>query len=186
METVNRDSDQELLKKSASDPEAFGVFYDRYFDKVLAYFSRRTSCSQTAADLTSETFAEALDGCHRYDASQGIPASWLFGIARHQLLQMLRKHEVNDRALQKLGIGRILLDDDTVERIESQIDARAKSIDLRLALQKLPRDMSNAVALRVGHNLPVNEVAARLGCSNGTVRVRVSRGLAKLAVSIHA
>ena len=47
-------SDAELLRTSARDPEAFGVFYDRHAATLLAYFQRRTACPESAADLAAD------------------------------------------------------------------------------------------------------------------------------------
>ena len=44
-------TDDELL--SSSDPEAFGVFYDRHIKSLLGYFARRTRDPEVAADLTA-------------------------------------------------------------------------------------------------------------------------------------
>lgn len=185
-ERVRQPTDQELLHASSSDPEAFGQFYDRYFDSVLRYFCRRTSCSHLAADLTAETFAKALLGCRRFRSESGSASQWLFGIARHELLGMFRKKAVSDRAMQRLGIGMIPVDDMSLERIEALIDASARVVDLREAMQQLPPAVAQAVTLRVGHELSFEEVASRLGCSTGAARVRVSRGLTKLAEVVDA
>jgi RNA polymerase sigma-70 factor (ECF subfamily) len=59
-------SDAELLRASAAEPEAFGVFYDRHAAAVLAFLARRTGCPQLAADLTAETFAAAFVSRRRF------------------------------------------------------------------------------------------------------------------------
>lgn len=177
-------TDQELLRASVTDPEAFGQFYDRYFDSILAYFCRRTGCPHQAADLTAETFAKALLSCSRFRSESGSVSQWLFGIARHELLGMFRKNEVSNRAMQKLRIRHIPVDDTSLERIEALIDASARVVDLRQAMNRLPPAVAQAVTLRVGHELSFEEVASRLGCSAGAARVRVSRGLTRLAETV--
>jgi hypothetical protein len=57
-------TDEELLGQY--DAASFELFYDRYFERVLAFFSRRTRDAELAADLTGETFAAALTGRRRY------------------------------------------------------------------------------------------------------------------------
>jgi len=183
---VSEPTDQDLLRASVGNPDAFGQFYDRHFDEVLSYFCRRTSCPHQASDLAAETFAKALLSCHRYNPLSGSPIAWLFGIARHELLGMYRKKQVSDRALQKLGMPRIRVDDASIERIEAIIDASAMAIDLRKALDGLPIAVAQAITLRVGHELSFEEVANRLGCTAGAARVRVSRGLSKLAAAVSA
>src|SRR6185436_8729232 len=55
---------------------------------------------------------EALLIAARTDA-----VNWLFGIARHQLLYTLQRGRVERRARDRLGMPRIELDDEDLERI---------------------------------------------------------------------
>ncbi len=88
------------------------------------------------------------------------------------------------RARRKLGVPREHLDAADLERIEAAV-ADAPLFDaLRLALSGLPASQADALRLRVMEDLPYPEVAARLGCSEGAARVRVSRGLAALHDSL--
>jgi DNA-directed RNA polymerase specialized sigma24 family protein len=57
--------DDALLVAAVDDPEAFARFHRRHVRGVLAYFRRRTGDAETAADLTAETFAAALEGRRR-------------------------------------------------------------------------------------------------------------------------
>jgi DNA-directed RNA polymerase specialized sigma24 family protein len=74
--------DDALLVAAVDDPEAFAQFYRRHVRGVLAYFRRRAPDADTAADLTAETFAAALEGRHRYAPARGPALGWLYGIAR--------------------------------------------------------------------------------------------------------
>lgn len=179
-------SDAELLRATDGDAEAFGVFYDRHVDAVLSYFYRRTACPHTAADLTAETFASALLGRKRFKSEKGNARQWLFGIAKHQLSRRLRSERVSDRALRKLGVRTPALDDQALERIEQLVDATKHFNALSEALQKLPSGLADAVILRVGKDMSFAEVAKELGCSQGAARVRVSRGLGRLASVVRA
>jgi RNA polymerase sigma factor (sigma-70 family) len=174
-------SDAELLRRSARDPEAFGVFYDRHAATVLAYFQRRTACAETAADLTAETFAAAFCSRRRY-RDTGVPAiAWVLGIARHVLADSIRNEGVEDRARRRLGLERVELDDEALRRIEELADLAPVRERLDAALAELPPDSAEAVRLRVDAELPYAEVARRLGCTEGAARVRVARALTKLA-----
>src|SRR3954469_25041683 len=62
-----RDEAELLRAAAADDAAAFARFYRRHVRGVIAFFHRRTGDAETAADLTAETFAAALAGCHRYD-----------------------------------------------------------------------------------------------------------------------
>ena len=49
---------------------------------VMGFFARRGVDPQTVADLTSETFAEAIASLRSFDATKGAPRPWLYAIAR--------------------------------------------------------------------------------------------------------
>ena len=179
-------TDAQLLRESARRPEAFGEFYDRHAEQLLAFFARRTWDPQEAADLTAETFAAAFAARRRY-RDTGAPAyAWLLAIGRHQLARALRRRRVDDRARRRLGIAQVELDDVSLSRIEELADLRAMRPALTAALDQLPATTARAVALRVADELPYAEVAVRLGCSEGAARVRVMRGLDQLAELLEA
>ena len=60
-------SDAELLLGARSRSEAFGVFYERHFPSVFAFFRRRVAGAEEAFDLTAETFAAALASVPRFE-----------------------------------------------------------------------------------------------------------------------
>ncbi len=174
-------SDAELLVRSVDDRDLFGELYDRHVTAVLAYFVRRTGCGQTAADLTSETFAAAFTSRHRFTDTGAPGRAWLFTIADRQLKRFQRRERVDQRARRRLGVDRIELEPSDIARVERLADLAALRSQLDDALASLPDGTAAAVRLRVGEALPYREVASRLGCSEGAARVRVSRGLQQLA-----
>jgi RNA polymerase sigma-70 factor (ECF subfamily) len=168
--------DDELLARTPRDPRAFGVFYARHVRAVLGALRRRTGSAELAADLTAETFATALVAAGRYRAGGAPATAWLHGIARNVLLRSLERHRVEDRARRKLGMPRLELDDDLLERI----DALGAEVRAEAMLSALDDDQAEAVRGRVIHEIPYPELASRLQCSEQVVRKRVSRGLAAL------
>jgi RNA polymerase sigma factor (sigma-70 family) len=165
------------------DCEAFGRFYDRNNRLVIAYFQRRVACGHVAAELTAETFAAALAGHERL---RGTGRAWLFGIAGNQFRQWLRRGKVEHSSLQRLGMTLPAVQPSDVERIEALVDFAVVVPELRSALDGLSDAVRAAVHLRVVCQLPYAEIANRLGCSEGSARVRVARGLGRLAASLEA
>lgn len=168
-------SDAELLALSARDPEAFGVFYDRFERQLLAFFWRATRRSDLAADLTAEVFALALESAASFRPELGSASAWLFGIARHALADSWARGRVEDRARRRLGIEPLALDDEMLARIED-LDEHSDGVALRL-LEDLPEDQRAAVQGRVIGELDYGELSQRLSCSQSVARQRVSRGL---------
>jgi RNA polymerase sigma-70 factor (ECF subfamily) len=169
-----------LLREAGKDPEAFGRFYDRHADAVLAFLFRRTADAETAADLTSETFVAAYLSRRRFKDQAESARPWLFGIARHKLLRMIRGGRSEARARRRLGFQTSALDEPARDRIESLADMATLRTELRDAISELPPNVAQAVYLRVGLELSYDDIAAKLDCSPGAARLRVMRGLTQL------
>jgi RNA polymerase sigma-70 factor (ECF subfamily) len=169
-------TDEELLAASRENPEAFGAFYRRHEDIVLAYMLRRTRDPELAADLTAEVFASALFSADRFRPTGHPAVAWLFGIARHVLGHSVRRRQVEDRARRRLGMPVLELSDVALEAIE-RLEGDA-AVDAALA--RLPEAQADAVRARVLEDASYEEIAARMRCSTQVVRQRVSRGLATL------
>jgi RNA polymerase sigma factor (sigma-70 family) len=167
-------SDEELLLLSRRQPEAFGVFYERYEERVVRYFLRRVGDAEVAADLTAETFAAALAGAHRFRARKGPAAAWLFGIARNTFGMSRRRGRVEARARKRIGTPQLVLTDEVIERIEGLGGAALELVD------DLPADQQQAVRARVVDERDYADIARDLRCSEAVVRKRVSRGLKHL------
>lgn len=141
---------------------------------------RRTQNAELAADLTAETFAQALQSKKRFRRGNGVARAWLFGIASHVLARSARRQQVEQRARQKLGLERLELDDDAIARIEQLADADV----VALALDGLDESRRVAVHARIIEEQPYELIAERLSCSEAVVRQRVSRGLRQLRTSL--
>jgi RNA polymerase sigma factor (sigma-70 family) len=174
--TQSTKPDSALLAAARSDPNAFRELYDRYAERILGYFVRRTGDGDAAFDLTAETFAQAwlVRGRFRDDVD-GSAAPWLFGIARNVLLMSLRRGQLERRAFERLGVA---------ERLDHE--AASAATDERWAdgadelLDSLPPSQRDAVRLRVVEELSYEQVGAALGTRASAARVRVHRGLAAL------
>ena len=177
--------DEELLVASGRRPDRFIALYDRMLPGLLAYFVRRTLDAQVAADLTAETLAEAYASRRRFrDRGEGSASAWLYAIAARKLARYLRRLRVEDAARRRLGMERIELGADDVERIEALIDFEHVGREVRDAFDALRQDQREALRLRVLEGRSYREMARELGCSEQTARARVSRGLKRLAAQL--
>lgn len=80
----------------------------------------------------------------------------------------------------RLGWARVRLFRDTPESPPVEENGIEDRQVLRVALGQVPRRQQAVLVLRFFYDLPVDEVAAMLGCSAGTVKSQTSRGLATL------
>jgi RNA polymerase sigma-70 factor (ECF subfamily) len=173
----DRRTDEQLLAATATDAEAFAVFYRRHLRSVLAYLVHRTGRSDLAADLAAETFAGALQSAPTYSAS-GHARGWLFAIANNKLADSARRHAVADRSRRELGMAAVELTDHDLERAEELLDAQR--LDVAALLEELPPEQREALQSRIVEERDYRELAAEWSCSEAVIRQRVSRGLSAL------
>jgi RNA polymerase sigma-70 factor (ECF subfamily) len=165
--------DAELLSSGlASD---FGCLYDRHVRAVTAFVGSWIGQPDVVFDLVAETFARALEHRLQYDPSKGPAVAWLLGIARHLLIDSARRGQVESDSRERLGMGRVELDEEQLEVIADQT-----ALQLRDALASLEAVQREAVIRRVVLEESYRTIAADLRCSEQVVRKRVSRGLARL------
>ncbi len=178
-------TDAELLTAARQDPQAFREFYERHAVRVRSWFLRETGSEVAALDLTAETFAQAWRGVRRFrDEVGGSGAPWLFGIGRNLLRQYRRTWRVETVARARLGLPLAFAESDEYERADERMEAARLKPALRTAVGALPSEQRRALELRVIEQLSYHEVAGRLGCSQNAARLKVSRALKTLTLSL--
>jgi DNA-directed RNA polymerase specialized sigma24 family protein len=174
---ADRGDELTLVAAARSDPRAFAAFYEHFERPVLRFFMHATGCAEVAADLTAETFARALESVPVFDPDRGRADQWLFGIARNVLGESYRRGRVEATSRQRLGLPRLVLDDEAIETIGRIGGAGG---DASVALAALPDEQRHAVEARVLQERDYADIARELECSEAVVRQRVSRGLRAL------
>src|SRR3954465_12746794 len=186
-------TDEDLLQATPDDPEAFGIFYRRHVEAVLAFFRVRTGDPELAADLMAETFAAALLAAPRFKRRREPAVAWLFTIGRRKLIDSWRRGRVEDAARRKLGLepmgaddrgaagGEPMeLDDGGLARIDALVDEERDPLPLVDLMNRLPAEQREALRLRVLDEREYAEIAQELSCSEAVVRQRVSRATRSL------
>lgn len=182
MDAQSDEEDGELLRHIAGgDEQAFALFYRRHVDAVLAFFRRRLGDPELAFDLTAETFAAVVVGADGWQ-NDAPPAAWLYGIARNKLRESLRAGRVERNARRRLGMERIALDYNDIERVEERGALGHALLERELAA--LPEAMREALVARLVEEQDYEQIATRMGCSEQVVRQRVSRGLTRLRAAM--
>ena len=175
-------TDAQLVRAARNDPEAFAELYRRHVRPIHAWLHTRAPAA-IAVELTAETFAQAALSLGRFqDRANGSAAPWLFGIAKNLYRRYVEKERVETRARERLGVEVRTYDE--FERVEERTYAEHVAPQLALALAALPAGQREAVQLHVVDELPYAAVATRLGVSELAVRLRVMRGLKRLARAV--
>jgi len=166
------DEEAALLQAARTDPQAFGVLYDRYVDAVYRYTYGQTRSHEAAEDLTSLTFLRVIERLDRFQSGRPF-APWLFRIAHNAVVDY---HRATWRGGPSALGGRQIQDQRAADAAES-LDDREAFLSLTSGL---PRDQRAALALRFMADLSVEQTATALRRSVGATKMLVARAIAAL------
>lgn len=172
--TVDQRTDSQLLQASrGGDMDAFGVFYVRYRKVLLGHLVRRLRKPELAADVMAESFARALIVVKDDQAElPNAPAAWLFAVALNLVRDSARSKRVEMTARARLGLERVVLGEDDIDKIFEIAAAHDLPQDVRSYVSELEWQ---ALCARVVDEQPYAVIAEQLCCSQAVVRKRVSR-----------
>ena len=144
------------------------AFYDAMLPRVFSYFSRRCSSTALAEDLTQETFLSAAREI-RHGSVVDEPERWIFGLARHRLVDHFRAQEREGR--------RLRLAWQAEEATDRVAEARSLSREqTRAALDEVPPAQRLALTLRYLDGLTIPETATAIGRSVRATESLLVRG----------
>jgi RNA polymerase sigma factor (sigma-70 family) len=172
--------DLELLRAwQGGDKNLGNLLFRRHVVAVTRFF--RTKVPDAAEDLTQMTFLALVEAATSY-AGTATFRSFLFGIARNQLLMHFRKKQRSNARFDPLlqsardggaGPARMLC-------------RHQQQTALTTALQQVPLETQLALELYYFEHMSVAEIAAATAEPQGTVKSRLARGRDLLRVQLEA
>jgi len=152
------------------DAESFRAFYDDALPRVYGYFLHRCGGSVAVAeDLTQDTFLAAVAELKK-ERRVKTPVAWIYGIARHKLVDHYRRQERADRTVQEAWEAEA---GDEVLVVEDNEEARERAI---AALAAVAATQRAALVLCYVDGFSVSEAAAMLDKSVEAVESLLARG----------
>lgn len=150
------------------------ALYRQHAPAILSFAWHLCGDRSTAEDIVSETFVRLMTRPVRVEARTA--RAYLLTIARNLYLNRVRRR----RREVPLDADAPAPEFDPVRRLEGEarLDATMR------ALRQVPESERAALLLRVGHDLPYDEVAASLGISVAAARVKVHRARLRLAEAL--
>jgi RNA polymerase sigma-70 factor (ECF subfamily) len=174
---IHLDSDEPtdialLAAIAAGGEDAFVELYRRRQHDVYRFAFAMARSRSFAQDVMQEVFLNVLENAHRFDATKGSVRGWLYGCARHVVLDRLR---LERRWTDAMPPEEAVFDHDERLLADQRIER------LHAALARLPLEYREALVLCELEEFSYAETAAVLACPIGTVRSRLHRGRALLA-----
>jgi RNA polymerase sigma-70 factor, ECF subfamily len=177
-------SDQELLQAHVDgDAEAFGVLFARHRDRLWAVALRTMGNPEDAADGLQDGMIAAFRRAGSFRGEAQV-TTWLHRVVVNACLDRIRAAKIRrldalpDDVEDRGTLVATAQHDDLPDAAAETGEQRRRVLD---ALGTLPPDQRAALVLVDMEGYPVAEVAEMLGCAEGTVKSRCSRGRTKLA-----
>ena len=183
-EDLERTSDDLLIAAiAAGRPEALTSLFRRRQADVYRFALHMSGAPALADDVTQDVFLIVMREASRYQPGRGSVTAWLCGIARNCVRQRIDR----DARLESLGVNP---DDATQPVVEPDPLGELTRVEriamLRRAVLALPVRYREVVVLCDLEELTYAETADALGCAIGTVRSRLHRARAILAMRLAA
>jgi RNA polymerase sigma-70 factor (ECF subfamily) len=161
----------ELVECAKREAAAFAELYRRHHGPVYRFIYSRLRNRTDSEDVTSDVFLRALKSIAGF-RDRGFPfRNWLLKIAANAL----KDHWRRSRLVEDLDEHQDdLIGDEVVEDVVIVIDLVRQ---IGHAAHRLPARQRAAFVLRLAHDLDAEEVARRMGTTQGAVKLLLHRAV---------
>lgn len=176
------DGEEKLIKDAIlGEASAFGRLYDCYQPRIYRFILVKVDRSEEAEDLTHQVFLKAWQNIADYK-HRGFPfSSWLYRIARNQVIDYYRTKKAET----------------DLEQVDKEFSAGPAAAYLKFeknwdlervwkALKQLEPSHQEVIVMRFIDDLSIKETAAAIRKSQGAVKLLQFRALNKLREIINS
>ncbi|MFC1540834.1 RNA polymerase sigma factor [Candidatus Latescibacterota bacterium] len=163
-----------MLEVRDGDVEKLGLLFEKHNKHLYNFFLRQTGKGQESEDLTQEVFFRMLKYRHTYK-DEGDFMVWMFKIAynaRNDYYKKHRRFNNIDDEIETLASNDPLPDKVTEQKSEIEF--------LEKALNSLPQEKKELILMSRYENINYKDIGNILGCTEGTVKVRMYRAMKEL------
>jgi len=159
------------------DTLALGIIYDRYQNKMTAYFYRMLwQDREKALDMTQDLFSKLVHKPESFKKGKKF-STWIYAIAGNMCKNEYRRVDVRrDHSEDVKSVY-----SNTVQADDGRADRSAFKERLDEELGQLSQEQRSVFILRFKQGLSVKEIADVMECSEGTIKSRIFYTLKKLS-----
>lgn len=157
------------------DHAAMRELHDRFGRRVFGVLLRALPDRGAAEDVFQQVMVEVWQRAESFDPARGSLAAWIMTLARSRAIDELRRRRPEP------------VDPHAVEIADRADDGFATAVaewEMSELLAALPDDERSVLEMRFRLELSQSEIAERTGLPLGTVKTRMTRGLARLREGI--
>jgi RNA polymerase sigma-70 factor (ECF subfamily) len=174
---VRRAEDAALLARIVDrDERAVEELYARYSGPLYSLAYQVTGADRFAQDVVQEVFVALWRDATRFDPARGAVAPWLFSLARHKAIDLVRR-EANVR---KRTADVDLELEEASDDVDHEAWVRIRRERVMEAIEELTPAQREALELAFFQGLTHVEVSERLGIPLGTAKTRIRSALLRM------
>ena len=166
-----------LINAAKTDPEAFGLLYERYVERIYNYIYFRVGGAGDAEDLTAKVFFKALRNIGGY-RHMGLPFSaWLYRIA-HNLVANYHRDRFK---IQEIAIENLIVEDTNRSSApEHMLETKQENDFLMSLVNDLSSQKRELIILKYVQKLSNEEIGQIFGKTEGAIKSLYHRTLVEL------
>ncbi len=165
-----------LARIVARDERAVEALYARYSGPLYSLAYKVTGAERFAQDVVQEVFVALWRDAGRFDPARGTVAPWLFSLARHKAIDLVRREANVRKRTANVDLELEEAPDDPAH--EAWVRIRRDKV--RAAIEVLTPVQREALKLAFFGGLTHVEVAERLEIPLGTAKTRIRSALLRL------
>jgi len=172
-----RAEDAALLARIVDrDERAVEELYKRYSGPLYSLAYQVTQAERFAQDVVQEVFVALWRDASRFDPARGAVAPWLFSLARHKAIDLVRREANIRKRTADVDLEFREADDDVDH--ETWLNFRREKV--RAAIEELTPVQREALELAFFQGLTHVEVSEKLQIPLGTAKTRIRSALLRL------
>lgn len=172
-------TEEELMRLyQDGDLDALGALAILLLPKLAAIARGRFSDKNLADEALQEFWVKIINKADSFKHDSKV-STWAYQIINNTYLDLIRRESKRSYLYDDISD----LDESLVEK-SSFAEASNNEITIRAALLKIPKDQAEAIALVWLDGFSIEDSAQILGIPANTVKSRISRGKAALAVQL--
>jgi RNA polymerase sigma-70 factor (ECF subfamily) len=167
------------------DPENITAFFRDDYTRIFRYILSMIRDTQTAEDLTQETFLRAYKARDSLRA-ESAQTAWLYRIATHVCLDRLRQYARRAPMETETNIDELDIAEPNSPSLHQTIERDEMSVCVQRYLNRLSDSYRATILLHDMHGLGAPEIAGLLGETVATIKIRLHRARLKLRTALQA
>ncbi len=169
--SLHTDEKHLIERAQAGEPQAFNPLVVKYQSKIYTLIKKQVKDTETAKDLTQETWIKAFRAINTFRADASF-YSWLYRIAENVCIDYYRKQKVAHtiEPIHDINERRII---DTHPCPSHNIERQELRHHLQEAVARLTPTRKRVFLLYYVHEMPIKAIAKQIGRSEGTIKTHL-------------